>query len=134
MNGFFDRFQRFMADRNGIDRLCRFMFIVYMVFVIMNIFANSLVIYILSLLLMAFTVFRIFSRNLWKRQRENLFYIRESERVKSFLLRQRNRFRDRKTHKYVKCGNCKSHLRVKRVKGEHTVRCPRCHSTFKVKI
>ena len=134
MHGFFDRFLRFMYGRNGIDRLCRFLFLIYTILVIANIFANSFILYILSLLLAIYALFRVFSKNVPKRQRENLFYVKKADKVKGFLKRQQSRIRDRKTHKYVKCPFCKSHLRVKRAKGKHTVRCPRCSKTFDTTI
>lgn len=123
-----------MVDRNGADRLCRFILFIYILLIIVNIFVNSLIITLITLALAFWCFFRMFSRNLYKRQKENLFYLKYADKVKSFFLRQKNRFRDRKTHKYIKCTYCKSFLRVKRIKGKHTVRCPKCSKTFDTKI
>jgi uncharacterized CHY-type Zn-finger protein len=46
----------------------------------------------------------------------------------------KRKFADRKTHVYIKCGVCKKTLRLPKVKGEHTVKCPNCANKFKVKI
>lgn len=134
MNGFFYRIQRFMAGRNGIDKLNRFLFILYIVLSFFSIFFHSLIFYIIQLSFAGYIIFRTLSRNLHRRSRENLFYIKIETSVKNFFIRQKNKVRDRKTHRYIKCKHCKSKLRVKRQKGKHNVRCPRCRQEFSVKI
>ena len=39
-----------------------------------------------------------------------------------------------KEHCYKKCSKCKTVLRLPKQKGEHTVQCPKCRESFKVKI
>lgn len=134
MNGFFYRIQRFMAGRNGIDRLNRFLFILYIILSFFSIFIHSLVFYIIQLSFAGFIIFRMLSKNLLHRSKENLFYIKIENAVKNFFIRQKNKVRDRNTHRYIKCKHCKSKLRVKRQKGKHNVRCPRCKQEFSVKI
>lgn len=70
--------------------------------------------------------FRMFSRNIAKRRREN-------DRFCGFFKLWRNRFRDRRTHVYRKCPKCKAVLRLPRAKGKHAVVCPRCHERFRVR-
>ena len=123
MNGFFDKLQRFMAGRNGYDRLCLISFFVYTALVIANIFVHSLIIYIIEWLILGYIIFRMLSRNVYQRQRENMFFVR-----------QKNKIRDIKTHRYIKCKNCKAKLRVKRKKGKHNVRCPKCGKVFETNI
>lgn len=139
MNGFFDKLQRFMMGRNGFDKLCRFLFILYALLVVTSFFLirfslAHLIIYILELMVAGYIVFRVLSKNLYKRSRENMAYMKIETAVINFFLRQKNRFRDIKTHRYVKCKTCKAQLRVRRVKGKHTVRCPKCGNTFGVNI
>ena len=77
-----------------------------------------------TLIIMIF--FRMFSRNVIKRRREN-------EAFCGFFKLLRNRLRDRKTHVYRKCPSCRAVLRLPRAKGKHTVVCPRCGNRFGVK-
>ena len=86
----------------------------------------TLVYMALSILLIVVIFFRIFSRNIQKRRREN-------DRFCGFFKLIRNRFRDRKTHVYRKCPKCKAVLRLPKAKGKHTVVCPRCKERFGVK-
>lgn len=134
MNGFFAKLQQFMMGRNGLDRFCKFLFIVYALLVVVNLFVHSLILYVIELLIAGYIIFRMLSKNLYKRGKENQVYLKAESAVKNFFVRQKNRFRDIKTHRYVKCKTCKCQLRVKRVKGKHTVRCPKCRGTFDVNI
>lgn len=134
MNGFFYRIQRFMAGRNGFDKFNRFLFVFYIILSIFSIFIHSLLFYLIQLSFAGFIVFRMLSKNLYIRSKENLLYIKWETAIKNFFIRNKNRFRDRKTHRYIKCTHCKATLRVKRNKGKHTVRCPKCRQEFSVTI
>lgn len=81
---------------------------------------------LLTGVLIALIFFRMFSRNILKRRREN-------ERFCGFFKLLRNRFRDRKTHVYRKCPKCHAVLRLPKAKGKHSVVCPRCRERFQVK-
>lgn len=81
---------------------------------------------VISAVLVVWMFFRMFSRNIAKRRREN-------ERFCGFFKLRRNMFRDRKTHVYRKCPQCKAVLRLPKAKGKHTVVCPRCKNRFEVK-
>ena len=104
---FRDELIRFMYGRNGFDKLGRFLFIVYIILVICQwivaLFVPPIVSFITSCLIMLlvfYIFFRVFSRNLVKRQAENYKYIQFSSRSKTFFSLQKSKFRDRKTHVY----------------------------------
>ena len=85
----------------------------------------SLCYYIVSITLIVVIFFRMFSRNIAKRRREN-------DRFCGFFRLLRNRVRDRKTHVYRKCPKCRATLRLPKAKGKHFVVCPRCKERFRV--
>ncbi len=134
MNNFLYKIQQFMIGRNGIDRFNKFLFLIYALLIIINLFIHSLIIYLVALLLAGYIVFRTLSKNLYRRGRENQWYMKIETPVKAFFVRQKNKIRDIKTHRYIKCKHCKAQLRVKRRKGKHTVRCPKCRQEFSVNI
>ncbi len=134
MNKFLYKIQQFMIGRNGLDRFNKFLFLIYAVLIIVNIFVNSLIIYLIELALAGYIVFRTLSKNLYRRGRENQAYMKIEAPVKAFFVRQKNKIRDVKTHRYIRCKHCKAQLRVKRRKGKHTVRCPKCRQEFSVNI
>lgn len=134
MNNFLLKLQRFMEGRNGLDKLNRFLFTVYVILIFVNLFLGSLALYLFELALMGYIVFRCLSKNIYKRSRENQWYLKIEKPVKDFFSRQWHKIRDIKTHRYIRCPHCKANLRVKRRKGKHTVRCPKCRQEFEVNI
>jgi predicted SprT family Zn-dependent metalloprotease len=134
---FRERVYRFMYGRNGTDALCKALFVVYLILIIVNLFVKqpyATIMSALELALGAYIIFRIMSRNIYQRQRENQWYLRQVGRVKGFFALQKNKRRDRKTHVYRKCKHCKNVLRLPRSKGKHTVKCPCCQKRFDIKI
>ena len=138
---FRNRLISFMYGRNGFDRYGKFLFIVYFVLVviqmIVSIFVPRTISMIISGLIIALAIyifFRIFSKNLVKRQAENYKYIQFSARIKTFFSLQKSKIRDRRTHVYKKCPRCKAVLRLKKIKGKHRAVCPRCGNSFDVKV
>ncbi len=129
-----NRLRQFMYGRYGSDQLNTALIIAAVALSFVNIFARSLVIYIIQLVIMAFAVYRMFSRKIQTRLRENKAFLSVWEKIKLFFVRIKNRFKDRKTHVYMKCPTCKAQLRLPRVKGEHGVKCPKCGAEFRVKI
>ena len=134
MLGFFNRIQKFMAGRNGFDRFNRFLFAIYIILSIISVFVYSFTYYLIQLTFAGYIIFRMLSKDLYHRTKENMAYYKVSRGVINFFIRQKNKIRDRKTHRYIRCKHCKAKLRVKRIKGERNVRCPKCRGEFKVKI
>ena len=131
---FRERVERFMMGRNGPDALGKFIFTLWIILAIVNLFIESWVIAIIESLLAIYYIFRYLSRNVYKRQRENAFYIKVRGKVKAPFVMLKNRWRDRKTHVYKKCPNCKSTLRLPKIKGTHVVKCVRCAHRFDIYI
>ncbi len=129
-----ERFYIFMQGRYGIDAFYNFLLICYSVLLVLNLFLGSALLYFLGVFLFIYMFFRVFSKNIYKRQRENLKYLELSKKPKAFFALTKNKFRDRKTHVYKSCPACKSTLRLPRVKGKHTAVCPRCERRFDVNI
>lgn len=134
---FRERFARFMIGRHGIDRLYHFLLAICFILIAINLFVPTPYSYIISFVesgLFAFAIFRVFSKNIYKRQQENERFIKFIDKPKKFFNLQKCKRRDKKTHVYKKCPSCKNNLRLPRQKGEHTVVCPCCKNRFDVKI
>lgn len=129
-----ERLYSFMIGRNGADALSRALLMLYLVVFVINLFLRSYIIYFLGYAIVIYSLFRMLSRNLAARRRENAWYLRIEGKVKGFFKLQKNKWRDRKTHAYRKCPACNSVLRLPRQKGKHTVCCPQCRHRFEVKI
>lgn len=140
MGKFKYKLYRFMSGRYGSDTLNKVLLGVYvavvLIYTIGSLFISAeadllssvlwLCYLLITTLLIVLIFFRMFSRNIVKRRREN-------DRFCGFFKLWRNRTRDRKTHVYRKCPRCRAVLRLPRAKGKHTVVCPRCRERFEVK-
>ncbi len=129
-----ERIARFMMGRNGTDALYHLATTLCFILIIVNIFVGSVWISVIETLLIGYAIFRVLSRNVYKRQRENQAWLGFLRRIKSFFSLIRSKLRDRQTHVYKRCPSCKSTLRLPRRSGTHTARCPRCSHRFEVKI
>lgn len=147
-----EKITRFMYGRYGSDLLNRFLtvmyFVLYIISALVQIFLSAragYILYLMSTALLIFSLFRMFSKNIEKRSRENSAYLGHRARwIKTFgpsfrkiadwFKLQKNRLRDRKTHVYKKCPKCKAVLRLRKEKGRHTTRCPKCGNAFDIKI
>lgn len=87
---------------------------------------------ILALAIFAVAIWRMLSRNIYARQKENAAYLRIWYRVKGFFLRFKPRA-DAKTHKHFKCPKCRQEVRVPKGKGKVLITCPKCGEKFQKK-
>ena len=94
------------------------------------------VLYVLSVGAMVWSVFRFLSRNIAARQRENAAWLGFLSKVKSPFCncKRTPRPADTETHVFRACPACRPVLRLPRQAGKHTVRCPRCGKSFRVRI
>ena len=124
--------QRFMYGRYGNDQ---FGFFLLGLSVALSLLATILDLGILNLLaevVIFYALFRMLSRNTYKRREENNKFLRK---VNPFLkwFRLQQTMRKDKAHRYFKCPNCSQYLRVPRGKGKITVTCRSCHASFQEK-
>ena len=129
-----ERLARFMSGRYGGDLLNSFILIVVAVLMVVNIFVNSIIMYACYMALWIWSLFRMMSRNIYKRRTENEKFLKLFNPIKNKCRLMKNKRRDRKTHVYKKCPKCRSVLRLPKQKGKHTVRCPKCSERFDIKI
>lgn len=134
MNNIKNRLANFMRGRYGIDALYRALMAMTVVFLVLNLLFPSVVFYTLSLASAIFAFFRAFSKNHAKRNKENQQYLAIRGKFSKRILQLRNRFKDRKTHRYRDCPNCRQTLRLPKKLGLNHVRCPMCKNEFDVNI
>ena len=112
----------FMQGRYGTDKLNMWLLGAGVVACLVSVFLPwalvQLLLTALSYGLMIWAIFRCFSRNTYKRYREN----------RRFLLLL-DRFKDRQ-HRYFDCPRCKQTARVPRGKGKIAITCPKCGEKF----
>jgi hypothetical protein len=124
-----------MVGRYGIDQLYYALLVLYLVLFVLEImFKHAVILELLSLAVLIYTFFRVFSRNTYKRSNENQVFLSVWDNVKNFFCLNFSKIRDLPTKKYAKCPHCGAVLRLPRQRGRHTVRCPKCNNKFELKI
>jgi len=124
---FIDKFRKFMYGRYGIDELYNFLFYSYIFLCIINLFIKSTVILIIEFFMFILMIYRVFSKKINIRKKENKIYLNiKNKFIKPFINIERN-LKD-KQHVYVKCFKCKTTLKLplpSKIGIKHA-KCPSC--------
>jgi len=91
---------------------------------------NHPVFTILSWVILAIVVFRLLSKNLNKRRKENIAFMKVWNSVKRPFQKLKARYNENKFYKVFRCPKCHQKLRVPRYKGTVKVRCSKCGDAF----
>lgn len=130
---FKEKFIRFMYGRNGFDKMASVLLWTGIIISLFNMFFHSILLTVLNYAILIYCIFRVLSKNTWKRRAENEKFMKFWNKISGYFKLQRNKFRDRKTHVYRQCPSCHANLRLPKAKGKHTVKCPRCSTRFETK-
>ena len=76
-----------------------------------------------------FVILRFLSKNIAKRQQENLKFEKWSEPWRKFIMKKLGQWQD-KEHRYFNCPQCSRTLRVPKNKGKIKISCPHCGREF----
>ena len=148
MNSIFEKVSRFMYGRNGIDKLSFFTLVMYLLLNGIKMFFRFrrvpyFVLWVIALVFLAITIFRVLSKNVYKRQDEEqkfekFFYRFLSSGFYKTMRKKLNRAGIRisqaGTHRFRTCPNCNEHLRMSKKRGKRSITCPKCGKQFKVFI
>ena len=114
--------RRFMEGRYGMDKLNMAILwtgvIASLLSTLIPVQPFNLIFWILSYVLMFLSIFRILSRNTYKRYQENRKFLQIFDRLKD------------RDHRYFDCPKCRQMVRVPRGKGKIAITCPRCREKF----
>ena len=126
------RKDRFFNERNGADALSCFLIALALLLVLLILIFHGRFLTLIALIPIGFAIFRILSRDLEKRAAENEAFVGFFTSLAGRIRLTRDRFRDRKTHLYFRCGCCERWIRVERGHGEVKVTCPGCHTVSRL--
>lgn len=122
----------FMQGRYGYDELSRFLSIAGLILIIISWFPHLHFLYIPGLAILIWSWTRTMSRNIYRRQTERNKYLYIKNRFAQKIRLIKNRWRDRKTHKYYRCPGCRTYVRIKKPqRGKKIlITCPKCGQSF----
>lgn len=119
-----------MVGRYGVDQLSQGMILISVVTVTISMLTNFKVTSYIGMVILIISYFRMFSRNINKRQQENLSFLKWWNPIVSKVVGLKNRVTYSKTHKFFKCPQCKKTLKVPKGKGRINITCPDCKTKF----
>ena len=125
--------QKFMYGRYGVDEFYSFLFKLYILLFILNMFLNLSIISYIEILLVFYMFFRVFSKNIYKRSNENVRFLKLKKKIlKPFSL---TKIKDN-DYVYKKCKRCHKILRlpIPYERGIKIVKCPECGNKNRVLV
>lgn len=133
------KFQSFMSGRYGIDKLYNVLLILFLVLNVIASFIRKPIavrygLWALGTAVLVYMLFRVFSKNIQARERENAVILNIERKVRENAAYQKEKRDCKNTNVFRVCPNCKARLKLPKIKGNHTVECPRCHKDFSVKV
>lgn len=123
-------FRRAMSGRYGTDQLNFFLLFLSILIILIGQLTNLLWLAVIGYLPFVFSIYRMFSKNIQKRSMENYKFSMLFSPLYTRILKNINIIKDKKTHRYYKCPECKAKLRVPKGKGKIAITCPMCSKSF----
>ena len=128
--------QRVRAGRYGVDEYSRVLNIVALVSLVLSILFNnglSVFFWLLAIISLVWTYFRMFSRNTYKRRAENNAYLTIRYSMTRKLSGLKQRMQQKRYYRFYKCPKCGITTRVPKGKGKIRITCPKCGEIFQRK-
>ena len=122
--------RNFMMGRYGPDHLGVAMIVFSLVLSLFNTIIGFAPIMYVSYVVLAFSLFRMLSRNIPRRRLENDRFIRYWWPVRTRAHRALANIKHRKTFRFLKCPSCSNTLRVPKGRGRLQITCPKCGERF----
>ena len=113
-----EKFRRFMYGRYGSDQLGVFLLILGVALCLLGSFSRLYYLGLIAYVPLIWAIFRMYSRNIEKRRKENRRFVQFFQRL-----------RDRQ-NRYFSCPRCRQRVRVPRGKGKIVIKCPSCGERF----
>ena len=120
-------------NKYGNDQLGMFIYVLWLILLLVNVFARSIVITYLELLCMVIYLYRFISSHHQQRYSENMKFLEIKDKISSKFTNKKSTsfYTTEVSYKYYKCKGCGAKLRVPKGKGKISITCPKCKTTFK---
>ncbi len=125
-----EKVQRFMIGRYGFDELSKIFLGLTIALMVASMFTRNRVIYLISLVLLVYSYWRAFSRNIAKRQQENQRFLNLRYQSAVKWSKFKSRREQKKIYRFYKCPQCQQMVRVPKGRGRICITCPKCQAEF----
>ncbi len=120
------KLQNWMQGRYGVDEFSRMLSTLGLIVLLLSLIRPLRFLSFVALFLIGYNLFRMMSRNIPARVKERQAYLQFAGRIRPFFTVIRLSIKDRKTHRYFLCKDCRKVLRVPKGRGRIEIRCPEC--------
>jgi uncharacterized C2H2 Zn-finger protein len=126
------RIQAWMRGRYGSDELSRDLLIVSLVLLVLSYIIDIGIFSTLGFFACLYSLFRTTSKNFDRRRAERDWYLKKAAAPRNTVKAAFLSLRDRE-HKYIRCPQCNTIMRVPKGKGAIVVTCPGCGRQHRTK-
>ena len=130
MNPLREKIQRFMIGSYGHDSLNKDLSTAALVLMALSLLFGWRVCSLLATAALILLYYRMLSRDIAARSRENAMYYQLKQQAMGKLRQFRSRLSQSKTYHFYRCPQCRQTLRVPRGRGRIAITCPKCHTEF----
>ena len=95
-----------------------------------SIFSHLGIFYIAGIVLLVYTYYRMFSKNISKMYAQNQKYLNAKYRAVVKKDAWKKQWQQRKIYRFYRCPGCKQKVRVPKGKGKICITCPKCRMEF----
>lgn len=134
MNKFSIWLNGMMRGRYGTDSFSRFLLIIALIVIVVDMFLRLRVLDVLGVVLLIYVYCRMFSRNISARSRENQKFLQFIERFRRGAGGFSTGSARDSAHKIMRCPGCGEKLRVPKGAGKINISCPHCGTKFIKKV
>ena len=124
-----EKIARFLYGRYGTDQLNIALLVFSVVVSVVMRFTPVWYLGYLCYIPLGFSIFRMLSRNIEARRKENRMFLKIIWPFKSWTQYTQRKVKD-KDHKYYKCPSCKAILRVPKGRDKIQITCTKCRHEF----
>ncbi|HBO47915.1 MULTISPECIES: hypothetical protein [Pediococcus] len=125
---------QFMQGRYGImDSLNKFLISCGLILIFLTIFIHAGWLNLLGLLFLIATYWRVFSRKIYQRARENGKFQQWTAWLTKPISRRYQEWQQRKQYRFFTCKNCHQRIRIPKGKGKIQITCPTCRHQFRAR-
>ena len=119
-----------MSGRYGVDDFSKALLYATLALCLVSLFTRNRMLNLLLTAGLVFIYYRMFSKNYSRRYQENLWYLRQKDKVMHFFRRQNSLAHQRKTHRIYTCPQCRQKIRIPKGHGKVQITCPQCKTAF----
>lgn len=125
-----EKINKFFQGRYGSDELHSLLMILFVILFLIYCITKSYIFNILSFCTIAYAIFRMLSKNIIKRQKENQKFLYYKNNISSWFKRTKSNLSKSSSFCIYLCPKCRQKVRVPKGKGKICIKCPKCSKEF----